>query len=94
MSIEKNKPNFEEFRKVLLLEEKPQYVPVAELLISQEVKEAYLGKSIPDIKTEIEFWAKAGYDYVRFFPNYFFPKKHYFFFLVFQDLFATSSYLK
>ena len=60
MLTEENKPDFEEFRKVLLLKGEPKQVPIAELLLDREVKEAYLGKPVLDVKTDIEFWTKAG----------------------------------
>ncbi len=52
---------------------KPDRVPLAELpFIDKSIKETYLGKSINDIKTDIEFWQKAGYDYypISITPNF------------------------
>lgn len=61
----------------------PDRVPLAELWIDQVVMEAYLGRPIGshdtgvdyDLEAEIEFWHRAGYDYIHIEPRYFFPKK-------------------
>jgi len=53
--------------------EEPDYVPVAELGIDTPVKEKILGKPIKDIKDDVEFWWKAGYDYIYLRPNYEYP---------------------
>ena len=63
-------PNFERLRKVLLLEGTPDRVPLAELIVEPAVKEAFLGKKITGMKEEVEFWYKAGYDYVSLCPPY------------------------
>jgi uroporphyrinogen decarboxylase len=39
-------------------------VPLAEVLIDEEAKEAFLGKAISNLSTDIEFYLAAGYDYV------------------------------
>ena len=54
--------DFEQFR-TAVLSGKPSYVPLSELLVDIEAKEAFLGKPVTDIRTDIEFWQRAGYDY-------------------------------
>ena len=56
-------PNFDRIRRALYLEESDR-VPIAELTVSRDVKEAFLGKPVQDLETEVEFWATAGYDFV------------------------------
>ena len=53
--------------------EEPDYVPVAEVGIDTPVKEKILGKPIKDIRDDVEFWWKAGYDYIYLRPNYEYP---------------------
>lgn len=60
----KPRPDFEQFRKVLLRDGKPEYVPFYELFVNAEVMEPVLGKKITDRPTVVEFYYKAGYDYV------------------------------
>lgn len=69
-------PDFERLRKVLLLEGKPDRVPLVELIVDNIVKEAFLGKKILSMKEEVEFWFKAGYDYVSLCPPYDFKIKY------------------
>ena len=63
------KPDFNRVRTALYCGI-PDRVPVMELRIEQEVKEAFLGKPIKSLKEEVEFSIKAGYDYVRLRPQY------------------------
>ena len=56
-------PNFKRFH-TALMNEQPDRVPNAEVLISQDIREAILGKKIKTMKEEFEFWTMAGYDYV------------------------------
>ncbi len=62
------KPNFDRLRTALCCG-KPDYVPLVELGIAQEIKEGFLRKRIRSLKEEIEFWAQAGYDYVKLQPG-------------------------
>jgi len=62
------KPNFERLRTALYCRE-PDYVPLVELGIAQEIKEGFLGKEIHSLKEEVEFWTLAGYDYVKLQPG-------------------------
>jgi uroporphyrinogen decarboxylase len=51
----------------------PDRVPIAELGIDPPIKEQVLGKPIRDVKTDAEFWWRAGYDYMYLRPAYEFP---------------------
>lgn len=65
-------PNFERFRTAILGGE-PDRVPLGELKVEDQVKEAFLGKSLGSLqedpkhylKTDVEFSVEAGYDYTR-----------------------------
>ncbi|MEW6355811.1 MAG: uroporphyrinogen decarboxylase family protein [Planctomycetota bacterium] len=57
-------PNFDRVRTALLSQE-PDRVPLCELKIDQMVKDAFMGKPVRTTAEEVEFWATAGYDYVR-----------------------------
>jgi uroporphyrinogen decarboxylase len=48
-------------------------VPIAELGIDMPIKEQFLGKPVTDVKTDVEFWYRAGYDYIYLRPAYEFP---------------------
>ncbi|NOX87770.1 MAG: nucleoside 2-deoxyribosyltransferase [Calditrichaeota bacterium] len=61
------RPNIEELIKTLK-RQKGQYVPLAELGIHPKIKEKFIGRPIKDIKDEVEFWHKAGYDYIKLQP--------------------------
>jgi len=75
-------PNFERLRAALLCRQ-PDRVPLAELWVDQAVMEAFVGRPIGshdtgddyNLEAEIEFWYRAGYDYIHIEPRYFFPKK-------------------
>ncbi len=58
------RPDFEQLRKVLLRDGEPDYVPFYELFVNAEVMEPCLGKKITDRPTVVEFYYRAGYDYV------------------------------
>lgn len=58
-----NTPDFERFCTALRRQE-PDRVPLAELHVDREVKEAVLGRPIRGVEDEVEFWHRAGYDYV------------------------------
>ena len=60
-------PNIQEFIKVLK-KGKANYVPLAELGVHPTIKEKFIGRPIVDLKDEVEFWYKAGYDYVKLQP--------------------------
>jgi len=64
-----DEPDFERLRKALLCQE-PDRVPLAELKIDQKVKDAFMGKPVRDARTDVEFWAAAGYDFIRLRAKY------------------------
>jgi uroporphyrinogen decarboxylase len=61
------RPNIAEFLKVLR-REPASYVPNAELGVHPVIKERYIGRPILSVADEVEFWWKAGYDYVKLQP--------------------------
>ena len=63
-------PDFEQFRKAVMRDGKPDYVPFYELFANVEIMEAILGTKITDRASTIEFYYKAGYDYLPTFPGY------------------------
>lgn len=63
------KPDFNQLLKVLKKDGKPEYVPFYELFVNQDVMEVILDKKIPDRAATVEFYYKAGYDYVPAWPN-------------------------
>jgi len=56
--------DFARVRQSLMLEGKPDRVPLWELHVDPPVKEAFLGKPITSPADEVQFWVEAGYDYV------------------------------
>ncbi len=56
-------PDFNRVRTALLLGQ-PDRVPLAEVGVEPNIKEAFLEKKITSLKDEVEFWVMAGYDYV------------------------------
>ncbi|MFB0546523.1 MAG: uroporphyrinogen decarboxylase family protein, partial [Anaerolineae bacterium] len=65
--------DFNRLRTTLMLEGEPDRVPLVELKMDQDVKDAFMGRPVTDAKTDVEFWAVAGYDYIRLRPPYGFP---------------------
>ena len=65
----KPRPEFEQFRKAVMRQGKPDYVPFYELFANVEIMEAILGKKITDRASTIEFYYKAGYDYLPTYPG-------------------------
>lgn len=63
----KIEPNFERLRTALFCGQ-PDRVPLLELSIDPSIKEAFLGRPVTDLKTEIEFYARAGYDAIKISP--------------------------
>jgi len=74
--MEPIKPDFERLKTALFCQQ-PDRVPLCELIVDHEIKEKFLGKKfepLKDLKEEVDFWIKAGYDYVPFFfAGYNFP---------------------
>ena len=58
------RPNFDNLRRTLLRQGEPDYVPIVEFGIDSDVKTAFLGRPITTLRDEVEFWVKAGYDFV------------------------------
>jgi len=61
----KMKPNFGRLKKALRHEE-PDRLPLAEALVAYEIQSQFLGKTVTDsdVKSQVEFWVKAGYDFI------------------------------
>jgi uroporphyrinogen decarboxylase len=59
------KPDFERFRKAVYHQE-PDRVPLCEALVGYGIMSRFLGREVTpdDIASQVEFWAKAGYDFV------------------------------
>jgi len=60
----KPRPDFEQLRKALMREGEPEYVPFYELFVNAPIMEAVLGKPIAERADAVEFYYRAGYDYV------------------------------
>ena len=56
-------PNFSRLKKTLYCGQADR-VPLAEVLIDEDAKAAFLGKPINDLAIDLEFYIKAGYDYI------------------------------
>ena len=58
-------PDFERFRKAAKRCE-PDRVPLCEVLIDYSVMSRFLGREVKsdDLASQVEFWSKAGYDYI------------------------------
>jgi uroporphyrinogen decarboxylase len=61
-------PNYESLINTLKLIPS-KYIPLAELGVHPIIKEKFISKKISSIKDEIDFWFKAGYDYVKLQPR-------------------------
>lgn len=59
------RPDFERIRKTARHEE-PDRVPLCEALIDYSIQSQFLGREVApdDLESQVEFWAKAGYDYI------------------------------
>ena len=60
-------PNIEAFLNTLK-NNNSNYTPLAELGVHPKIKEQFLSKKITGLVEEIEFWHKAGYDYIKLQP--------------------------
>lgn len=70
------KPDFRRLRQALLRQGQPERLPLVELLVDHEMKEAVLGERIPiappgdndalkaELDAIIRFWYETGYDYI------------------------------
>jgi uroporphyrinogen decarboxylase len=56
-------PNFDRLRKAMHHEE-PDRLPLMEALVAYEIQSQFLGRKVEDsdLKSQVEFWVKAGYD--------------------------------
>ncbi len=63
-----NSPNINAFLKTLI-REKVDYIPLAELGVHPKIKELFLAKKIEGLKDEVDFWHRAGYDYIKLQPK-------------------------
>jgi uroporphyrinogen decarboxylase len=70
----KYQPDFEQTR-IALYCGQPQRVPLFELKVDLHVMQAFMGKPFRSMKDHVDFWAAAGYDYIRVRPEYDFFKK-------------------
>ena len=57
-------PDFDNLQKTLLCQGEPARVPLFEGSIHDDIKSRFLSKAVGTLETEVEFYAKAGYDYV------------------------------
>ncbi len=59
------KPDFNRIRKTVRHEE-PDRVPLCEALIEYSIQSQFLGREVKaeDLESQVEFWLKAGYDYI------------------------------
>ncbi|MFC1999982.1 uroporphyrinogen decarboxylase family protein [Chloroflexota bacterium] len=57
-------PDFERVRTALLLQGEPDRVPLAEIGAHPAIKKAVLGRSVISPADDVDFWVKAGYDFV------------------------------
>ena len=65
----KPSPDFKRLRKALTRDGEPDRVPFYELFVDLEVREACLGRKTESLQDVIEFYWRAGYDYVPASPN-------------------------
>lgn len=63
-------PDFERLRTVLMLQGEPDRVPNAELHVDWQIKQAFLGRPIRNVQDDVDFWYRAGYDYIYLRANY------------------------
>lgn len=57
-------PDFANLRRALVCEGEPKRVPLFEGTVAEEIKSRFLGKPATGLETEVEFFMKAGYDFV------------------------------
>jgi uroporphyrinogen decarboxylase len=68
--IKKPQPDFNRLLKVLTRSGIPDCIPFYELFVNSGVIEHLLGKKITDRASNVEFYYKAGYDYIPVWPNF------------------------
>jgi uroporphyrinogen decarboxylase len=59
------KPDFDRIKKTVRHEE-PDRVPLCEVLIEYPIQSQFLGRDVTadDLESQVEFWSKAGYDFI------------------------------
>ncbi|MHB9036209.1 MAG: uroporphyrinogen decarboxylase family protein [Armatimonadota bacterium] len=62
-------PDFARLRRVLLRESGNDCVPFYELLVDVPMMERILGRPVPDTASTVDFYYRAGYDYVPVWPT-------------------------
>jgi uroporphyrinogen decarboxylase len=62
------RPDFAQFEKTIR-RGKGAHVPQIELGVHPKIKERFLGRPLVSLEDDIEFWFKAGYDYVKLQPG-------------------------
>lgn len=60
----KANPDFARFKTAVMCQGEPDQVPIVEFSVDPEIKEAFFGRPVETTKDEVEFWAKAGYDFI------------------------------
>jgi len=63
MFTTRHTPAFERVLTAIRLEE-PDRVPLAEVWVDSEVKDAYLGFPVRSLEDDVNFWQTAGYDFI------------------------------
>ena len=66
----KPEPDFSRIRQVLMLQGRADRPPLCEFGIDRPIKEAVLGRPLTTAADEVDFWIKAGYDFVHVRPLY------------------------
>ncbi len=62
------KPDIENFLNTLQ-NKKSKSIPIAELGVHPIIKQKIIGREILELKDDVEFWYKAGYDYIKIQPE-------------------------
>lgn len=57
-------PNFQRFRKILLRDGEPDYVPLGDISVHPMLKTGVLGRPVRSLADDVAFWWIAGYDHV------------------------------
>ncbi len=68
--IKKPDPDFNRLANVLARNGKPGCIPFYELFVSRGVMGGLLGKKINDTASTVEFYYRAGYDYIPVWPTF------------------------
>lgn len=63
------KPDFSRMRAMLRLEGEPDAVPLADFWFHKSVPEKIIGRPVKTMADRVEFWHRAGYDYIKLIPG-------------------------